>query len=95
MAVVYRTSWPTYLTARAVVRLSHIALVNVVAGREVVPEFVQHRATPDRLAKAIVSLLRDEVLARDMKLQLRQVREQLGPPGAVERAADAVLAHLA
>ena len=94
MAVVYRTSWPTYLAARVAVRLPHIALVNVVAGRGVVPEFIQHRATPQHLADAIVAWVRNDAGAREMKSRLQQIREQLGPPGAVERAARTVLAQL-
>ncbi|MDP3721950.1 MAG: lipid-A-disaccharide synthase [Candidatus Omnitrophota bacterium] len=91
MVVVYRTSWPTYLAARVVIRTPHIAMVNVVAGRAVVPELVQHRATPAAIAAAIVDLLRDEARCETMKGGLRAIREQLGPPGAVERAADVVL----
>src|SRR3989338_5158696 len=60
MAVVYRTSWPTYAAARLVLRIPHIALVNVIAGQEVVPEFVQHQAQPKRIAAAIIELLRSE-----------------------------------
>ncbi len=91
MAVVYRTAWPTYLMARAVVRIPHIAMVNVVAQRQVVPEFLQHHATPQRLAEAIVGLLRDEARRTDMKTSLRDVTQRLGPPGGVSRAAHAVL----
>ena len=91
MAVVYRASWPTYLGARLVLRIPHIALVNVVAKRPIVPEFVQHRAHPKRLAEAIVGLLRDAPRAEQMRRELREISEQLGPPGATDRAADAVL----
>jgi len=91
MAVVYRASWPTYLAARAVLRIPHIALVNVVAGQRIVPEFLQHRAAPQRVARAIVGLLRDEASASTMKEGLREVRQRLGEPGAVSRAASAVL----
>ena len=94
MAVVYKTSWPTYLTARAVVRTPHIAMVNVVAGRALVPEFVQHRATPKRIAQTMVELLRDEERTTTMQAGLRAVAERLGPPGAVERAADVVLEQI-
>jgi lipid-A-disaccharide synthase len=91
MAVVYRASWLTYLGARLVIRIPHIAMVNVVAGRPVVPEFVQHRARPQRLAHAIVELLRNEERAEQMRRDLREVSEQLGPSGAIDRAAASVL----
>ena len=91
MAVVYRGSWPTYLIARSVVRLPRIALVNVVAERLLVPEFIQHRARPNAIASAVVELLRDDEQCAQMKAGLRDVKAVLGPPGAVARAADAVL----
>ena len=94
MVVVYRTSWPTYLAARAVVRVPHIAMVNVMAQTCVVPEFVQHRATPRRVADAMSRLLRDEEWSAQMKAALRLVKKRLGPPGAVERAAKVVLEFL-
>ena len=95
MAVVYRTSWPTYLAARMVLRIPHIALVNVIAGQEIVPEFVQHHARPERIARAIVDLLRsDERRAKMQEVLQRQVKDRLGEPGAVERAADVVVNYL-
>jgi len=94
MAVVYRASWLTYLGARLVLRIPRIAMVNVVAERQVVPEFVQARARPKGLAAAIVTLLRDEERAERMRRELREVGEQLGPPGAIDRAAAEVLRAL-
>lgn len=92
MAVVYRTSWPTYVAARLVLRIPHIALVNVIAGEPIVPEFVQHRARPAGIARAIVELLRSDERRAQMKEELRrEVRERLGDPGAVSRAASTVL----
>jgi lipid-A-disaccharide synthase len=94
MVVVYRTSWPTYLAARAVVRTSRIAMVNLIAGNGIVPEFIQHRATPRRIAKELVSLLRSDERKTVMRKALREVKDTLGPPGAVERAAHVVLEML-
>jgi lipid-A-disaccharide synthase len=94
MVVVYRGSWPTYIAAKAVVRVPHIALVNVVAGKRLVPELIQHHATPGALAAEVMSLLRDEERCRTVKEGLREVREKLGPPGAVERAASVVMEML-
>jgi lipid-A-disaccharide synthase len=90
MAVVYRSSWLTYLAAKAVIRIPHIALVNVVAQRRLVPEFIQQRAQPKRIAAAVTELLRNQERTNAMKAGLREVRAKLGPPGAVERAADVV-----
>jgi lipid-A-disaccharide synthase len=95
MAVVYRTSWLTYLAARSVIRIPHIALVNVIADRAIVPEFVQHHANPTRIARTIVELLRNDEQREAMKAGLRKLRSGLGPPGAINRAASVILEMLA
>ncbi len=94
MVVVYRGSWPTYLAARMVLRIPHIAMANIVAGRKVVPELLQYRASPKRIAEGILALLRHDAWAEDVRRNLRELKASLGPPGAVARAADAVLQHL-
>ena len=94
MVVVYRASWPTYAMAKAVVRVPDIGLVNVVAGRRVVPELVQQQATPERLASELIGMLRDGERAQAIKAGLSEVAAKLGPPGAVDRAAAAVLEAL-
>jgi lipid-A-disaccharide synthase len=94
MVVVYRTSWPTYLAARAVVRVEHIAMANLIAGRAVVPECVQRQATPSRIARALVDVLRSPERRAAMQEALRKVKAELGPPGSVDRAAKAVLEEL-
>ena len=57
LVVAYRTSAMTYAIARRVVKIPHIGLVNVVAGREVAPEFVQDALVPARVADALAPLL--------------------------------------
>jgi lipid-A-disaccharide synthase len=91
MSVVYRTSWPTYYAARLVLRVPDIALVNVVAGRRMVPEFVQHRAHPYLIGAEAIELLRKGSRREKMKADLKEVAAALGPPGATARAAEAVL----
>jgi len=49
MVVVYRTSWLTYMIARALVRIKNIGLVNIVAGRRIVPELVQGDVTVSKI----------------------------------------------
>ncbi len=89
LVIAYRTSRLTYALARRVVRIPHIGLVNVVAGREVAPEFVQGAMTPDAMAAALQPLLRDNSTERRAMLEgLRAVRAQLGSPGAASRVAD-------
>jgi len=95
MVVVYHTSWPTYLAAKLVLRIPHIALVNVVAGREIVPELVQHHARPSRIAADVVALLRNHERCEAMRKDLGEVGTKLGEPGAVDRVAETVLEMLA
>lgn len=89
--VFYKTSWPNYLLAKRVVRVKHLAMPNLLAGETLYPEFVQDAATPENLARAAVELLRDEARRRALKARLANVVASLGPPGATQRAARAIL----
>jgi lipid-A-disaccharide synthase len=91
MVVVYRLSRVTYAMGRLLVRVPHVGMVNIVAGREVVPELIQDALTPAALAREAVSLLTDEARAARMRADLAVVRSRLGGPGASRRAAAAVL----
>ena len=93
MVLLYKTTWPTYWIARCLVRVKWIGLVNLVAGRSIVPELIQDEATPERLWKESHRLLTDRHAYNDMKDGLRQVRESLGGPGASQRAAEVILAE--
>ena len=88
LAVAYKTSPWTYAIARRVVKIPHIGLVNVVAGREVAPEFVQHAVIPERIAETLLPLLTRGHPTRQRMLDgLADVRSRLGTPGAAERVA--------
>ncbi|MGH7689188.1 MAG: lipid-A-disaccharide synthase [Gemmatimonadaceae bacterium] len=96
LVVAYRTSGITYALARRLVRIPRIGLVNVVAGREVAPEFVQDALRPTAVADALEPLLRSGSPARDgMLAGLAEVRGALGSPGAAARVAEMAdaLAH--
>jgi lipid-A-disaccharide synthase len=89
MVVGYRLHGVSYWLARRLVRVPHVALVNLVAGRRVAPELVQEAFTVERLAATVGPLLEG---AAEQLPALEQVRERLGEPGASRRAAAAVLA---
>jgi len=92
--VVYGVSWLTWLVGRMLVRVAHVALVNLLAGRRVVPELLQRDMTPARIA-AEVQRVWDDGPAQQAQLEgLREVKALLGAPGAAGRAADAVLGLL-
>ncbi|HLF14103.1 MAG TPA: lipid-A-disaccharide synthase [Bacteroidota bacterium] len=92
MIVVYRTSWPTYLIGRLLIRVKNIGLVNIVAGRRIVPELIQCRVTPQRIALEAERMLGDEPARKTMSADLGIIRERLGKPGASKRVAEAILA---
>lgn len=88
LVVGYRTSVWTYALARRMVTIPRIALVNVLAGRALAPEFVQHALEPRAVAGALVPLLDPTSAIRAATLHgLDDVRAQLGEPGAATRVA--------
>jgi lipid-A-disaccharide synthase len=94
MIVVYRLAPLTASIARVLVRTPMFAMVNLIAGTRVVPELVQNDFTPERLAGEATRLLDSPEARTEIKRGLAEVREKLGPPGAVERAADLIASML-
>jgi lipid-A-disaccharide synthase len=95
MVVMYKLSWPTYAIARAIIKVPYIAMANLLAGRALVPELIQRQATPEKVARAAVSLLEDPRRYRALREDLLELRSLLGTPGAGERAAQEILGELA
>ena len=91
MIIVYRMAPLSYQLAKRVVTLDTIGMVNLIAGREVAPEFVQDAFTPEAVAREAVSLLTDRARAARTRATLATVRARLGGPGASRRAAQAIL----
>lgn len=87
MVVLYKMSPLSYWLAERIVRLQHASLVNLIAGKEVVPELLQNEATPEKIAKTVWPLIKDPEECRAMKEELNNVRKKLGEPGASERVA--------
>jgi len=88
LVVAYRTNALTYAAARRLVKIPHIGLVNVVAGKEVAPEFVQAALAPNAVADALEPLLdRQSARRARMVVELERVRQSLGTPGAARRVA--------
>ncbi len=94
MIVVYRLSPLTARLAKPLVRTKFFSMVNLIAARAVVPELIQHDFTPQRVAAEAEKLLstsaEGKIRIQEMSLGLQEVRRLLGPPGAVERAADEI-----
>lgn len=92
MVLLYQISALEWWIASFFKRVKWIGLVNLVAGRSVVPELVQHEATGQRLYEEALRILEDPIAYADMKRSLAEVRDTLGAPGASARAAEKVLA---
>jgi lipid-A-disaccharide synthase len=94
MAILYKTSPLTYWIARMVVNIEHIGIVNILAKRGVVPEFIQQGATRDSVLPAALDLIGDTAARRRMIEDLRAVREGLGGVSASDRAAERIIGLL-
>ncbi len=94
MVAVYRLPWLSWIIARCLVNVPYAALPNILAGREIVPELLQGRMSAHAIVQAVDGLLSDSQRRAEMKTALRQVAADLGPPGAVARAALEILTRL-
>ncbi|NQU39596.1 MAG: lipid-A-disaccharide synthase [Lentisphaerae bacterium] len=91
MVITYQATPITYWLARALVKVKHIGLVNIVAEAEVATELLQYAATPHALAAALEPLISDNTVHAAALAALDDVNRRLGPPGGTDRAAAAVL----
>ena len=92
--LIYKVTWPTYVAARLVVNVHFLGMPNLLAGKEVVPEFIQHAAKSDAIVKA-VRLLMEDAPARDRMISdFDAIISKLGGTGASEKAAQAILKEL-
>ncbi len=92
--VVYRVHPLTWRLARRLVRVPWISMINLAAGREILPEMLQEDVRPETLAQAITALLSDAPRRVRMEAELHELRGSFGPPGAYARAAERAATHL-
>lgn len=91
MVVIYKTSLLTWMLAKFLVKIKNIGLVNVVAGKRIVPECVQFQATGTKIAEELKNIFTNEPRIAETKADLKKVRESLGASGASRRAAEKIL----
>jgi lipid-A-disaccharide synthase len=94
MVIIYKVSPVSFLLGRALVRVPHIGLVNLVAGRELVPELVQDAASARNIAAAVENMLADPGHLNQLKQQLFDLRDVLGGGGASRKVAGLALEML-
>jgi lipid-A-disaccharide synthase len=92
--LVYKVAWPTYLAARLVVNVKHLGMPNLLAEREVAREFIQHRAKPAAIAKAVLHLTENADARERMISELDSVVGKLGKGEASEKAAGAIIEEI-
>lgn len=91
MVILYRMSIFSWLLARLMVRIPYIGLVNLVAGRKIVPELIQHQVIPTRIARHLRVLLQEGPRRQEILKHLSNIRQRLGKKGASRRTARLVL----
>lgn len=87
MIILYRVSLLTYLAGRMLIRIPWIGLANIVAGKKVVPELIQHEVTPERIAREACGMLGDPARMQGIQSALSAIKASLGQPGASRRVA--------
>jgi lipid-A-disaccharide synthase len=88
--ITYRLSFINGLLYLLFVRLRHASLVNIIAGKGIMPEVLQYSATPRRLAKETMDILLDGERYAKLKEELESVNRKVGSPGASDRAAEII-----
>jgi len=94
MVVVYRVSWLTYAILKRLVKVAHIALVNLVAGRRLVPELIQEAFTPSRIQEELLPMLNNQELRNELTQAFTDLREGLGHGAVSARVVDAIGEYL-
>lgn len=92
--IVYKANLITYLLYKIVSTTRFLGIVNIIAGKEITPEFLQFRMTPENISATVTGLMRDEAGLSAIRNELGRVKSSLGSPGASLRAARSILPFL-
>jgi len=87
MVIVYKISLLSYFIGRLIVDVKNIGMVNIIAGKTIVPELIQSDASGKRIAEEALSILKNEERTKEIIKELTAIRAKLGEPGAAIRAA--------
>jgi len=87
MIIIYKVSPLSYRLGKALIRVPHIGLVNLIAGKRIVPELIQQAASPEAIAGQALTILDDTVRLKAMKTELAEAARRLGTAGASEKVA--------
>jgi len=88
--VIYKVSFITASILGPLIKTPYYAMVNIIAGKKIVPELMQSKATPENISNEAIRFLEGDNL-KNTAAELRKIREKLGTPGASQRAATEIL----
>jgi lipid-A-disaccharide synthase len=91
MVICYKISPLSYILGRLLIKLKYIGLVNIISGRQIVPELIQQKANAGSIADTLSNILTSNQTYQQMQKELKQVSEILGKGGASDRASDLIL----
>ncbi len=91
MIIFYKTSWLNYNLGKHFVNIESFGMVNIVAGKKIIPELLQHEVTVENIVNWCSGMLNDSGMVNKIKADLEVVKEKLGGPGASNRVADLIL----
>ena len=92
--IVYKVSLISYLLGRILIRVPWIGLANIVAGKEVYPELIQHDVTPEKIVEACLRLIQSPGGLQKIRNELLDIRGKLGAPGASKRTAEVIYRYV-
>ena len=92
--VIYKLSPFTWFFAKRIAKVKHVSMPNLIAGRELFPELLQEKATPELVAANLQHLLADEEKQDEIYSGMAEVQNAMGEPGAAKRAAKLILQKL-
>lgn len=93
--MVYKLSHFSYWLGKKLIKVDHVAMANIVAGRSVVPEFIQNDFTQQKVVPVLLNLFEDSSKCDAMKSGFQEIRQKLGKPGASKRVAELALSMVA
>jgi len=91
MVIVYKTSPLTYFLGKKLVKLPHIGMINILAGKEVVPELIQKDFTPEKTAETVLKFLTDPEKITAVRNELQKTKKLLGAGKASVQTAELIL----
>jgi lipid-A-disaccharide synthase len=91
MVIFYKTSWLNYNLGKHFVKIESFGMANIIAGKKIIPELLQHEVTSKNIINWCSKMINDGELVKRMKEDLSVVKQKLGGKGATERVSDIIL----